>query len=268
MLKYLAMKYCVLIFILFFAPIVAEKGKLIVIYGTPCSGKSTLTNELETHLSGNFRVIKRTETVQHLRTIYIEKLTGQKDLPYNEVKRIDYTLKHKRTDFKEKALDQMITDLEKRLEVGENIIFDACLERTDQLEKLSHLKPIYVLVYAPLPDLSVREQERSLKRKRTLYQQEQSRKNILIGFSKLYIPVKPEKSYSSLSKNDVVDYYLKTRNRWVDDDFSRSAQKIITDFHLKSEGYTSFAPRKKPTVFIDTSKMTPSESVRLIKNWI
>lgn len=262
------MKHCILIFTLLFAPIMAEKGKLIVIYGTPCSGKSTLTKALETKLPGSFHAVKRTEIVHHLRTVHIEKLTGKKNLPYSEVKRLDYILKHRRADYKKQALDQMIIEIEERLENGENLIFDVCLERAEQLEKLSHLKPIYVLVYAPISDLSVREQERTQDRNRALFQQEQSRKNILIGFARLYKPVKPEKSYSSLSKSEVVDYYLKTRNRWANDELSRSAQKIITDFHLKSEGRTPFAPRKKPTVFIDTSKMTPSESVRLIKNWI
>lgn len=262
------MKRYILIFVLLISPIMAERGKLIVIYGTPCAGKSTLTHELQNKLPGNFQSVKRTEIVQRLRTEYIKKITGLKNLKYDEVKRLDCSLSHHRTDFKKKALDQLVIEMEERLDNGENLIFDACLETIEQLEKLCHLKPIYVLVYAPISDLSLRENERTTSRKRALLQQEYSRLNILIGFSNLYMPVQPEKGYDSLSKNEVVEYYLMTRNKWVNDDFSRSAQRIISDFRLKSEGRTSFAPRKKPTVFIDTSKMTPMESVRLVKNWI
>lgn len=262
------MKHSILILTFLFSNLLAEDGKLIVLYGTPCSGKSTLAKQLEKSLTGNYKAVKRTLIVQRLRKNYIEQKTGRQNLSYSEIRFLDDRVYHKGLELKDQALDPMIYEIEQRLKNGDNLIFDVCLYREDQLEKLSHLKPIYVLVYAPLSDLSIREQERSQTQNCSIFQQERFREYILKGFSCLYRPSPPEKSYGSLSKNEVVDYYLTTRSKWMCDELSLSAQQIITDYRLKSDRRAPFAPRKKPTVFIDTSKMTPSESVRLIQNWI
>ena len=228
------------IFFIICAPLAAERGKLVVLYGTSCAGKSALADELERTLPGHFRTIRRTETSRRLGIFESNADT----------------------------LEPAVLEIEKKLEKGENLIFDIRLYKHEQLNRLDHMKPVYVLVYAPIPDLSAREMQRSKNQHHTIFKQERQREYILNEFFRLYEPVSPDKRFGSLTKSEVVDYYLTTRDKWFNDDLSRSAQRLITNFHLKSDGPTSLAPKKRPTVFIDTSKMTPGESARLIKHWL
>lgn len=228
------------LFLIICSSAAAEKGRLVVLYGTSCAGKSTLADELEITLPGNFKTIRRTEISRRLHL----------------------------TDSGTQNLEPAITEIEQKLNNGENLIFDICLYKLEQLNQFDHMKPIYVLVYAPIPDLSSREMQRSKKLQYSIFTQERQRESILNEFYGLYEPVRPDNKFGSVAKCEIVDYYLATRDKWFNDRFSRSAQKLITAFRLKTEGHTPLAPKKRPTVFIDTSKMTPRESARLIKHWL
>ena len=232
------------VFIIICTPLVGKEGKLVVLYGTTYSGKSTLAEELKRTLPDDFNIIRRRERKTQLCMPCIPKtMQAVFDHP-------------------------SIAEIEHRLADGENLIFDICLYKSEQLNKFDHLKPIFVLVYAPIPELSAREVQRSGEMQTTVFSQERCREFILNEFCQLYEPASPDKRYGSLTKSDVVDYYLKTRDKWFSDGYARSAQKVILEFRLKSDVPTPLAPRKRPTVFIDTSKMTPAESARLIKHWL
>jgi len=264
-------KKYLLIFLICFSTLCAEQGKLIVLYGTPCAGKSTLAKSIEQALPGNFKPFKRTEIAHHLRIDNIEKITGVRPRDFKEAVRIEKSLskKHQQKfshDFKEMALQPAILEMEKRLNNGENLIFDICLYHKKQLEQLQHLNPTYVLVYSPLPHLSIREQQRAQSRNRNLSEQNKTRKYILSGFSRLYKPVPNTEGVDTLSKDEVVDYYLRTRQSWTQDDYSKMAQKILTQFHLKSGVKMGITPKWQPSLFINTSKLSPDESVLLIKH--
>ena len=49
------------------SPLLAKEGTLIVLYGTQCAGKSTLSKQLIQTLPGNIEVVKRTPIVVEYR---------------------------------------------------------------------------------------------------------------------------------------------------------------------------------------------------------
>lgn len=267
------MKKILLFFLFCLSPLFAEQGKLIVLYGTPCAGKSTLTKKLEEILPGHFKGVKRTHIAHRLRLDNLEEITGVRPKNLKEAAEIEKNLPKKNQrnfshDFKEMALSPMIQEMEQRLAKGENLIFDVCLYHKEQLDQMQYLNPSYVLVYSPIADLSKREQERAATRDFTQTQHNNTRKFILSGFSRLYHPVSTSESVDTISKDEVVDYYLTSRNTWTNDGYSRIAQHVITQFHLKPGQRVGFAPNRKPTLFINSSQLSPTEGSTLIKQHI
>jgi predicted kinase len=244
------MKKILSLFILLCFPLFASEGKLIVLYGTACAGKSTLAKALEEALPGHFQPVKRTKIAHRLKKEH----------------RICDNSSH--MDFKEMALPLMIREIEARLANGENLIFDVCLYKAEQLDKLSHLNPVYILVYAPIRDLSLREQQRSRSRGRSLMQQESTRKYILSGFTKLYQPAVNRQAIDTLSKEEVMIYIHATRSSWGDDSLSHAADTLMTHFHLHANGRTGISPKRKPTLLIDTSRNSLKVNVEKIKQRI
>jgi len=257
---------------MFFQPLVAreEKGALILLYGTQCAGKSTLTKELRKTLPGHLKMVKRTPIALVFRKDFVEKITGIRPKTHQEVITMEENLpqeykKKASKRFKTEALPPTIDMIRKYVREGRVVIFDVCIYRSEQIDLMKDLNPIEVLVYSPLKELSQREHARTLKEQRGEKAQMESRKYILNGFNLLYEPVNEKNSIDHLTHEEVMNYWHFGNHTYLDQDYLKIFQKTVSQFNLKQNSVVPIAPRRQPTVFIHTGIMSPQEGAKLVK---
>ncbi len=275
------MKFRIVLPILFIlslmiTPLLAKEGTLIVLYGTQCAGKSTLSKQLIQTLPGNIEVVKRTPIVVEYRKDFIEQVTGVRPKTRNEVKEMGKNLPRKYRKmgigkFKRKALPPTIEIIREKISRGKTVIFDVCLYRSNELNLLKDLNTVYVLVYSPIHDLSIRQQERTIRTKRNKIHQQHCRKYILNGFSKLYEPTSKSKAFDYVRRKDIVDFFHDVEYQDLDDvdsDYLNIFCRTVQRLQLDQNRQVPIAPKKKPDILINTGRLTPEEGAKIVKNYI
>lgn len=263
------MKQIVLFFLFFTLSLTADQGAVIVLYGTQCCGKSTLVNQLQEILPSNATVIKRTSIFLQYRMDFVEKKTGKRPKDRRELIAMEARLpKEDRIQgggaLKSASLPPTLETIQKLRENGELVIFDVCLHKMHEIQLVKELNPLLVHVYAPLNELSKREQERTKQTKRNDQEQMGFRKYILNAFSKLYRVEEGSKAIGSLTREEVMQYWHTGNHEFVDQDSLRVLQHTMTHFQLDRLEKIKLTPIINPDLIIDTSVMTVEESAKLI----
>lgn len=250
-----------------------KEGTVIVLYGTPCSGKSTLATILEQILDDDFTIVKRQELADDLRRKLIEQLTGKRLETRQELIETALSLsedqKKRAFGFGTDALNATIVDINQRVKKGENIILDVCLSDPAAVAGLNGKNIVKVLVYTPISQLSERELNRASTRKHSKLFQQRRRATILNMYSKLYRPkLTHRKVLDVVRKKDIEKYYAETENDLVYQPLQTSAQKAIRDFYLNQLDSMTIVPNQKPDLLIDTSINSPKKGAQIVRKYL
>jgi uridine kinase len=251
----------------------SPKGKLILLYGTQCAGKSTLCKELRRVLPGHVQVVKRTPFALELRKNHIEEAIGIRPHTHKEVIALEEVLpqKYRRkasTRFKKEALPATISHIRPLIAKGKIVILDVCLYTSEEIALMEDLQPVTVLVYSSLDELSIREQSRTDKEKRGEKAQMESRKYILNGFNLLYETANESEAVDTLSTATLMNYWHQGNHVYLDKDYFRIFQTAIHQFQLTLKKAVPIKPKYPPTVFIHTGRLSPQEGAQLVKKAI
>ena len=222
----------------------AETGNIIVLYGTPCAGKSTIAQKLSEKMTKSYKVIKREEVTNQILSDYIEKATNIRPKDHEQLLFMGKELSKKykfnlRDHCKELAILPTIEKIRKLSLNGENIIFDICLYDPKHLSYLNDLNAQFVLVYCPLPELFKRKNIRDSKKNKKSDKNE----HLLAGFLDLYEPSENSRAIDTIRKEDLID---------LEEPYS----------HFKPE--TGIAPKYNFGLVVDSSKNCPDTTADII----
>lgn len=150
--------------IVIFPYISTAAARIILVNGTSCAGKSTLSKKLHEKIQGSHLVSWDDEVERFC------KQTGCQETD---------ELSHK---IRIKIVDDAIAQA-----ANKTVIIDAIVDDIALLQKLYDVKATLVLVYAPLATLMERNEQRSKKLNRPETRNQQCRAFIIETFSKLYV---------------------------------------------------------------------------------
>lgn len=223
---------------------ITETGKVIVLYGTPCAGKSTIAVKLVEKMPKSFKIIKREEITNQILSDYIEKATNIRPKDHEQLLIMGKELSKKykfnlRSHCKEYAIMPTIEKIRERSLKGENIIFDICLYDPKYLSDLKDLNAEFVLVYCPLPELFKRKNIRDSKKN----QKSGKNEHLLAGFLDLYEPSENSRAIDTIRRVDLID---------LKEPYS----------HFKPE--TPIAPKHNFGLVVDSSQNCPDTTADII----
>jgi len=149
-------------------------GKIIILYGLHCGGKSTLIEELVKQLPEKYDIIRKSQLLAEKRMDNIEKLTGKRLKKCKDISKITHLLpqlyRKKTMGSTSEAIRETLLKIKSRAERGKNSIYAVCVRSTEKLKILEGTTFYSVLVYAPISEVSKRELKRTYHyTKKTLY---------------------------------------------------------------------------------------------------
>ncbi len=241
-------------------------GTVIVLYGTPCSGKSTLAKQLIKDLPGDFHIVKKTKRAFQKRKSFLAKEMGQHVETYQQATELMHLLpKEKQAMFavtSREALMETLEEIQLRAAQGENIIFDVCLDDTSKLSP----QMVKILVYSPLGLLSERDNQRTLAKRQSFVFQQHRRNAILGLFKKLYRTADDQTSASfTLSRYDLEKFLEESP---LKESIEREIQVAKKTFGLSQKEFVEIVPVIKPDLIIPTNLKSVEKSSLKIRAFL
>lgn len=250
----------------------AQKGTVIMLYGTSCAGKSTLAKELQERLPGNFLIVKKAPLVDEKRKNIVEKTTGRRPKNKEELLEAMFQLPKQQLDEARKqvkiGLEETFVTIKPLVNQGANIIFDVCISNTSILKLFDGYDCITVLVYAPLPVLLQRFRER-IKDKQNSELLIQRKKAVLLGcYCKIFKIAEDDGAdyIDTLSYHDVTQYYLENESALIYPYFKTSVMRLFNKFELEKKNNVKIVPENKPDIIINTDQQTVGEGCQMVKS--
>ena len=253
-----------LIFSLHFVYVFGD-GNIIVLYGTSCVGKSTLAKKLVKELPEDYVIIKKSAEVVERRKDLIERITGKR--PKNHREMVETRLSLPKQTQKEahnitiEVTKQTIQKIKKMAKNGNNIIFDICINNPEPLKALEGCNLTTILVYAPISQISKREQERALSHHNGKVWQQQSRRVILSSLHHLYKPTSDDDDHylDTISYQEVMDFYNVAKDDKLNPDLPKAVKRTLNHFGLTRKSRVKMVPQTKHDLLINTGKLDVDE---------
>lgn len=249
----------------------AQKGKIILLYGTSCAGKSTLAEELRKKLPNNFFIVKKAPLVNEKIKRNLEQFTGKRPENKEEIFESIIQLPKVKADYlKEQArigLKETFIAMKPLIDQGANIIFDICTTDSSIMDFFEGYDYLTVLVYAPLNVLLERLCHRVKNRK--ISEASMNRKKCLIinSYCDLYdISLNNNTAHiDTLSLDDIPEKYLINNGTSLNSSLENSVTKLCDKFHLKNNRVVNIIPVKEPDILIKSDEEDISKSYEKLR---
>lgn len=242
-------------------------GKVIVLYGPHCGGKSTLAEELLKKLPEPYEIVSKRKYIDARRAEYLVEVAGDKPIDHQEMLCLLESLpEDKKKDFSRKAIEDTLLDMRARAKRGENLIFPVCFKRPMKWEIFEGIPHLSVLVHIPLSIVSQRELVRTEQRKAFAVQSFR-RTETLLSYVSLYTPVRHggKSHIDMISYQDVIDFVYESLKKEIDSELLTSLPEVIAHFGLHYGKKVKIAPRFSPDLVVNSGVHSPEELAEQIK---
>lgn len=252
----------------------SEPGTVIVLYGTPCSGKSTLAYALQEKLDGKYHIVKRTDIVRGKRQEIIENVTGKRlesgaDI-IQEMLRLPEKYREQAMAQNREGLMALIHSINARVVKGENFILDVCLDSQERTNCLEGCRVVKVLVYAPLRLLSERDLARAIQNGQGIVFHHKRRNAILSMYGRLYRPIKDpaESVLDTLAADDLAVYTKGFGEEVAYPAYCGTLQGVARKFFADGRTVSAIAPEQTPDLLVNTSVASPEEAATRVAAYV
>lgn len=252
----------IIVYFLFLTTVVfAAPGKLIIIDGLSCSGKTTVVSNLLPLLDESYTLVTLDD--------FVTKLFLQR-----EVKKIpEDTFQRMLSEARQNMYDTLV----EKINSGKNVIFDTLLmdfngekDFREALDKLKDLQVLQILIYCPLSELSRRMVHRNEISKKQNNRGRYRPLFLLFKFDDMFKKhAKGEKLIGKISTNEIETAYQVAKNETKDLkklDFLK--EKFIKNLSLEPGEEVDISPRIEYDYYVDTTLEGSIESALKIRNFI
>lgn len=237
------------------------QGRVIIIDGASCSGKSSVIKQLMPMLDNSYEYVAVDDFVsevfleQRTRNLseqeFMQKIIQQCDVMYSKIRELI-------ANGKNVILDTVLSGLEGEKSVAET------------LKKLNVMNPVLILVHCPLPVLTKRIQNRNKQAaKDNKPDEERSAGTALSQFGYIFRPTasKNETTFSLVSRNDVETACEVAKKEWGNNvkKFEEFKTWLLSQLGA-ADNEVSLTTRLNYDYAVDTSKHTSQECAQAIRN--
>lgn len=170
----------------------------------------------------------------------------------------------------DEATRETIQAIKERAKNGGNVIFDICIKDTQPLEAFHDDNALVVLVYAPLPILAEREEERTRKSQRGRKLQQRAKNNILSGFNHFYMSASDDAEVfiDIVNRKEIEDLFYVPEKQSLYPGLNKTVKKSLREFKLYHKICTKVVPKVKHDLLINTGRDSVQEGVAMVKSYL
>ena len=254
------MQFRIFIAVTFCFPIITvepeREGVVIILNGTSCAGKSTLSKKLQSVLGKSSHIISSDDLEEEKKSALLKEQ--------------EYISAEQNDQIDREAIKQALSCAKKEAKNGKTIIVDAFIPHEGYLQVLSGEKKIMVLVYAPLPELLLRDRQRREVIERDAKKQDGALGYVLSSFLTLYkLAEKEDGKKIGTIKRSELEQFRDEISTQVEYSFVEASQrKIIAKFFTTGQKSVAIEPCFKHDYVVNISDQNDEESILFIKQYL